>query len=187
MMQLSARFNDMASSIEALHRELSDLATTDPLSGLFNRRYVFDAMDRELRLARRRGHSMAVILADVDGLKQLNDRYGHAIGDEVLKRAGAALRNSLRATDIAARIGGDEFLAVLPDCDPESLRSVLARIQQSMEPLGVPEIPGPVPLTMSAGAAVLATGDDPTTLMQRADLALYEAKRAGRNQARVAA
>ncbi|MEX1252932.1 MAG: GGDEF domain-containing protein [Dehalococcoidia bacterium] len=187
MMELSARFNDMAASIEGLHRELSEMATTDALSGLYNRRYAFEALEREVRLARRGGRPLAIVLADVDSLKKLNDRYGHAIGDEVLKRSAGALRNAVRVTDIAARIGGDEFLAVLPDCDAGSLRRVLARIQESMEPLGVPEMPGPVPLTMSTGAAVLGAGDDATTLMQRADLALYEAKRAGKNQTRVAA
>jgi diguanylate cyclase (GGDEF)-like protein len=187
MMVLSTRFNDMAGSLEEVHRELSEMATTDALSGLYNRRYVFDALEREIRLARRRGLPLAIVLMDVDGLKKLNDQYGHAIGDEALKRAAGALRNALRTTDIAARIGGDEFLALLSDCDGESLRLILARIQESMQPLGLPQMPAPIRLTMSAGAAVLVSGDSSTTLMQRADLALYDAKRSGKAQSRVAA
>jgi diguanylate cyclase (GGDEF)-like protein len=164
-----------------LYRELGERATTDPLTGLLNSRWLRDVGEREVAQSRRSGQPMAVLLLDLDKFKQINDAGGHSAGDLVLRRVAAALRGSIRAGDAAVRLGGEEFLVVLRDSDAvgasrmaDAFRSRLAAVQlpQSCMPRG--------PLTVSAGIAVLPdNGSVLTDLVRAADVAMYKAKRAG--------
>ncbi|MDZ4278507.1 MAG: GGDEF domain-containing protein [Dehalococcoidia bacterium] len=189
MVRLASRFNGMAEAVETLHARVSDLAIRDELTGLHNRRYAVEALEREVSQARRSGRSLGLIILDVDGLKAINDQFGHAAGDDALRRVARAMRNAARAGDLPVRFGGDEFLLVLPDCDGAALRVVLDRIEREIEKLGArnPGDATPVHLTVSAGGTVVKGDDTIDAVIQRADLALYEAKRAGRSQTRVAA
>ncbi len=164
-----------------LYRELGERATTDPLTGLLNSRWLRDVGERELAQSRRSGQPMAVLLLDLDKFKQINDAGGHGAGDLVLRRVAAALRGSIRSGDAAVRLGGEEFVVVLRDADAagasrmaDAFRSRLAavRLPQSCMPRG--------PLTVSTGIAVLPTnGSVLTDLVRAADVAMYKAKRAG--------
>ncbi|MBI5283708.1 MAG: GGDEF domain-containing protein [Chloroflexi bacterium] len=184
MLRLAARFNGMAAAIQELHEQVEVAATTDPLTGLYNRRFVMEALDREIARARRGGEPLAVIMADVDGLKQINDRLGHGGGDHAIRHIATALAESVRHSDYAARFGGDEFVAVLPGCSEDMLAAILERMRvaATVYPNGEPAA-----TTVSAGGAILRAGDDTAALLARADDALYAAKRAGKNQVHLAA
>jgi len=184
MLRLASRFNGMAASIQELHAEVEVAATVDQLTGLYNRRFVMDTLDREIARARRHGEPLSVIMVDLDGLKEVNDRLGHLAGDEALRYAAEALRDVLRDSDYAARLGGDEFVAVLPGCDAAMLGRVLDRLQLTATRQAAGE---GTACTVSAGGAVLTGDDHAQALLDRADTALYEAKRAGKNRSRVAA
>ncbi|HEV2671007.1 MAG TPA: GGDEF domain-containing protein [Gemmatimonadales bacterium] len=157
---------------------LEHRSITDPLTGLFNR-YHFEAMlKREIARCGRYGVSLSLLLVDLDRLKPLNDRWGHAAGDRALSRVAAAIQKSLRGTDIAARIGGDEFAIVLPDTDAVAARIVATRIRRNLVQ------DGSTMVTVSGGIVELpkATRDASSSqLMAAADLALYAAKNAGGN------
>ena len=157
---------------------LEHRSVTDPLTGLFNR-YHFDAtMKREIARCRRYGVPLSLLLVDVDKLKGINDRWGHPAGDRALSRVAAAVQKSLRSTDIAARIGGDEFAIVLPDTDAVAGLIVATRIRRNLVELTSSTV------TMSGGLVELpreAAEASPAHLMLVADHALYAAKKAGGN------
>jgi diguanylate cyclase (GGDEF)-like protein len=161
---------------------LTDAARTDPLTGLLNRRGFEEAFDVELERARRADRGLSVIVGDLDHFKQVNDRFGHAAGDEVLRRVGATFGSTKRSWDIAARIGGEEFAVLAPDTDEHGAYVLADRlrleIEQTFEPAGAGQ------LTASFGIVSFPihgqTGD---ALLQAADQALYAAKRLGRNRA----
>ncbi len=184
MLRLAVRFNGMAAAIERLHAEVEARATTDELTGLYNRRFIIDTLDREIARAGRHGESLSVIMADLDGLKQINDRLGHQAGDQAMRLAADALRSALRDIDYPARIGGDELAAVLPNCDEDGLAGVLDRLQRACRAQAAGE---GAACTISSGGAVLRADDGAHTLLGRADAALYEVKRAGKNNSRIAA
>jgi diguanylate cyclase (GGDEF)-like protein len=150
---------------EAGIRRLVAMALTDGLTGLGNRRAFEEDLDREKHRAARHGHSMTLVLMDVDGLKEVNDSRGHPAGDDLLRRLGQAIARTARSEDRGYRIGGDEFALILADtdhCDPDGL---LERLSEA----GAPPV--------SLGAASLP-GDDPDRLMEMADGRLYERRRA---------
>jgi diguanylate cyclase (GGDEF)-like protein len=161
-----------------------DLSMRDPLTGLYNRRYLEETMGRELPRARRLGQSVGVIVLDIDHFKKLNDTYGHDAGDAVLARTGELLRGATRKQDIACRFGGEEFAIVLPGATLAIARNRAEAIRESLEKLRVPFDGQEIgPLTISAGvAAVPPTAQDWSFAMQQADRALYVAKQAGRNK-----
>jgi diguanylate cyclase (GGDEF)-like protein len=161
-----------------------NLSMRDPLTGLFNRRYLEETMERELTRARRAGESVGVILLDLDHFKRLNDTYGHDAGDHVLNRTGDMLKHATRGGDIACRFGGEEFAVILPGASLESARNRAEAIRGAFEALDI-EFDGRRigPFTLSAGVACLPPGaDDWAPALQRADKALYTAKQAGRNR-----
>jgi diguanylate cyclase (GGDEF)-like protein len=167
----------------AVHR-LQTLSVTDPLTGLKNHGFFFDRLGEELERARRYGRPLSVIIADIDEFKSINDTYGHAVGDRVLKSLGEAFSRRLREVDIACRIGGEEFGFALPETDEAGAVQVAERLLGSVEQLDVPEA-GLV--TLSIGVAVFPThADNQEELLESADMALYQAKHEGKNCVRVA-
>ena len=160
------------------------LSMRDPLTGLYNRRYLEETMGRELPRARRLGQSVGVIVLDIDHFKKLNDTYGHDAGDAVLAKTGDLLRSATRKQDIACRFGGEEFAIVLPGATLSIARDRAEAIRLGLEALRV-QFGGQElgPLTISAGvAAVPPHAQDWSFAMQQADRALYVAKQAGRNK-----
>jgi diguanylate cyclase (GGDEF)-like protein len=160
------------------------LSMRDPLTGLYNRRYLEETIARELPRARRHGESIGAIVMDLDHFKRLNDTHGHDAGDYVLARVGEMLRHSTRGSDIACRLGGEEFAIVLPGASVEVARRRAEQMRQSLEALDLAFEGKPLGrLTLSAGVAALQPHQpDWPQVMQRADRALYAAKQAGRNR-----
>jgi diguanylate cyclase (GGDEF)-like protein len=160
------------------------LSMRDPLTGLYNRRYLEETMGRELPRARRMGESVGVIVLDIDHFKLLNDTYGHDAGDLVLERTGELLRAATRNSDIACRFGGEEFAVILPGATLLVARNRAEAIRASLEAMRI-DFGGKLigPLTVSAGVASMPPhGQDWTYVLQQADRALYTAKQAGRNK-----
>jgi len=157
---------------------LEEQAGTDPLTGLANRRTLFESLRREISHAVRHGHPLTLAYMDLDGFKAVNDRYGHKEGDRVLQALAQALKATLRVEDLPARMGGDEFCAVLPNVGPEQAEAVMRRLFAAFETLR--DLPGkePLPVTVSAGLAALEleTPQAPETLARQADEAMYRAK-----------
>lgn len=165
-------------------RKLMDLATRDELTGLGNRRYFMQRGEEALRLAARHGRPLSLLMIDLDKFKQVNDRFGHAAGDDVLKFLAVNLALHSRSTDTCGRIGGEEFAIVLPETAlPEALASA-ERIREAVARTPVPtdQSAEPISITVSIGAAMLAPGQSLDALLEEADRALYEAKGSGRNR-----
>lgn len=156
--------------VGSLVAKVRAVAGTDPLTGLANRRAWEEAVGRECARAARLGTPMCVGLLDLDAFKRVNDEEGHQAGDRVLKELAAAWARALRANDILARYGGDEFAVIFPDCDPDQAAQVIERLRTA-----APGHP------FSVGVAPLADGREVTDLVADADAALYAAKRAGRS------
>jgi diguanylate cyclase (GGDEF)-like protein len=163
-------------------KRLLAAATTDPLTGLANRSQFHLRAVTELNRARRRGEPVAVVLADVDHFKRINDEFGHEAGDRVLVRLAALLRDCLREVDVLARWGGEEFLALLPASDSGSAADVAERLRQAVAAVRIDLGGRTVQLTMSFGIAQVLDHHDLQQATARADQALYDSKRAGRNR-----
>jgi two-component system, cell cycle response regulator len=171
--------DDLLRSQEVLKHE----ATHDRLTGLWNRGRILDELGRELRRTRRESTSLAVVMADVDHFKRINDSHGHAVGDTVLHRVGQRILSTLRASDSIGRFGGEEFLLVLPRADVNGGRDVAERVRASLAAAPVIAPSGEVRITMSLGVACSTTTlGDSAALVEAADRALYEAKANGRNR-----
>jgi two-component system, cell cycle response regulator len=151
----------------------------DPLTRLYNRRFLFSQLEALASGARRHGRPLAVAMVDLDGFKAVNDTHGHEAGDEVLIAAAEALQRALRAEDVLGRLGGEEFLALLPDTDADAAARTSERLRAAVAAAG-----GPVAVTASVGWAVLEDAEEPDAVVRRADSALYAAKAAGRNRVR---
>ena len=144
----------------------------DPLTGLHNRRFAQERLSAELARATRNGSSLTVLMLDLDDLKRVNDRYGHPVGDFALQRFAKRLSGAIRGSDLAARVGGDEFVALLPECDHRQVQAVLRRLA-ALEMEIDNEI---IPLRFSAGWTEHRAGETPDELIQHADRALYVEK-----------
>ncbi len=155
------------------------LAMLDPLTGLHNRRYAQDRLVAEIARAQRQKSSLTVLMIDVDELKRINDHWGHAAGDLVLKTFGARLDKAIRGSDLAVRIGGDEFVVLLPECDQRQGQRVLDRLSSLEVQLETQKIS----FGFSAGCADYKPGETPEQLLERADHALYAEKQERKNQA----
>jgi diguanylate cyclase (GGDEF)-like protein len=170
----------LALSNIALRDKLRSQALRDPLTGLYNRRYMEDALERVVRLAERERTEVSVIMIDLDHFKRLNDQYGHAKGDAVLRDSAAAIINQLRETDIACRYGGEELIVVLPNCGLDMAAQKAERIRASIEALSEPN---GAQVSASLGVAcVPATSNSSRDLLAHSDAALYRAKQEGRNR-----
>jgi diguanylate cyclase (GGDEF)-like protein len=162
-------------------RETRELADVDALTGLHNRRFFHETLGRECARAERYDHRLALIILDVDDFKETNDRVGHLAGDAVLAAVAERLRGAVRRADLACRVGGDEFAIILPEAGERDAEQLYRRIQFAVGSGSA----GPAErVRMSAGIAELRPEDDPISLFQRADDALYRAKQAGKGQVR---
>jgi diguanylate cyclase (GGDEF)-like protein len=173
---------------EELYRQL---AITDPLTGIFNRRHFYQLAESELQRSCRYCHPSAVLMIDIDYFKRVNDTYGHAIGDQVLQALAGLVREALRSLDIFARYGGEEFIVLLPETDLRAVRPIAERLCRKIAETPLPIEPNPINITISVGVSAFdppaksfpssktATLDQ---LIDLADKALYKAKKAGRNR-----
>jgi diguanylate cyclase (GGDEF)-like protein len=174
-----------------LYQEIQRLAVTDPLTGLSNYRHFHDLLELEAQRARRMGYPVGLVIMDLDHFKQVNDEHGHPVGDEALRLVANQLRHRLRRTDVIARLGGEEFAAILPGATLPEVEVVAEKIRAAVEEL--PPLQGGMSstatsLTLSVGGTSLAAFEvDGQLLVSRADQALYRAKRNGRNQVHVCA
>jgi two-component system, cell cycle response regulator len=164
-------------------REARKLADLDALTDLHNRRYFHETLGREVVRAQRYGRRLALIVFDVDDFKDVNDRIGHLAGDAVLAEAAARVRDVVRTADVPCRVGGDEFAVIMPESRLEDAEQLFNRVQAAIagRPLALAGR-----LRISGGLAELRADDDPLTLFERADRALYEAKEAGKGRSRAA-
>ena len=162
-----------------------ELAVTDPLTGLNNRRYLDTHLQTLYNRSNQRGRPLSVLIADIDHFKAINDTHGHEGGDDVLKDFASRVRGTVRGADLAVRYGGEEFVVVMPDTTPEIAAQVAERLRLAVatEPFSVKATGKPVSVTTSIGIASLQAEDiDAAGLLRRADQALYEAKDTGRNR-----
>ncbi len=164
--------------------ELDRMASTDPLTGLYNRRFFFQRMEEELARANRTDNPLCLAFLDIDHFKQINDTHGHQAGDEILQQISQIMTHLLRRSDVLGRIGGEEFLILLPDTDGKGGVRISERLRQRVEDakfiFGETEIPVTISIGVYFATDPLVLGVD--ELVLRADSALYEAKEAGRNR-----
>jgi diguanylate cyclase (GGDEF)-like protein len=174
-----ARLKSALSTIE-------QLAIHDEVTGLFNRRHVLALLDEERRRSTRNGRTFSVCLIDIDHFKQINDRFGHMVGDKVLTEFAQLVASQVRATDAFGRYGGEEFMLVLLDTDEPNARQFIERIRASVEAHPFQSLPRDANLTASFGVAGYRGESTAADLVSRADAALYEAKFKGRNLVQLA-
>jgi diguanylate cyclase (GGDEF)-like protein len=169
--------------LQQIQAKLQEQAIRDPLTGLYNRHYLNEALGRELDRARRQDLRVGVVLADIDHFKVVNDTYGHTAGDEVLKTVGALLQRSLREYDFSCRYGGEEFLMILPGIEPNSTRKRIEQVRAAVETTKIRYDASVIEVTASFGIAMFpANGGTGAALIAAADSALYKAKNGGRNR-----
>jgi len=180
------RIEALAAELARANRELERLAVTDPLTGLWNRRKFFEEAERSLSLLQQTGGPFSVVLLDIDGFKDFNDRFGHQVGDRVLRDVAGVLGDARAGSDLVARYGGEEFVVALPGADESGARAAAERIREGVARLRWED----TPITVSAGVSTLADvgerGRPVRPLLDAAigaaDQALYRAKAAGRNR-----
>jgi len=165
--------------IEVRTEEVYKIAVLDALTGLYNRRSGEQRLAEEISRSQRHARPLTLLLLDLNGLKNVNDMFGHPAGDEVIKTFAERLTKAIRGSDVAIRLGGDEFLAVLPECKPEEVRHVLGRLTGIKTEWNGQSLA----ITFSSGWTNFKPGESLEDLVKRADDALYVNKRAGREQA----
>jgi diguanylate cyclase (GGDEF)-like protein len=158
-------------------REARQLADLDSLTGLHNRRYFYETLGREVDRAQRYQRLLSLVIVDVDGFKEINDRIGHLAGDAVLAEIADRIRQVVRSADIPCRVGGDEFAVIVPEVEVGQARQLVGRIQRAVSSQPIARA-GRV--RVSAGVADLQPNDSPTTMFERGDESLYSAKHAGK-------
>ncbi|MFC6199637.1 PleD family two-component system response regulator [Ponticaulis profundi] len=189
--ELSARVKTQVRKkryVDAMRRRLDEsmeLAITDQLTGLYNRRHMLNQLGQFLNRANRGDGPLSVFIADIDHFKSVNDTYGHDVGDEVLKQFAERMRENVRPADIPCRQGGEEFVVIMPNTAGDVASSVAERVRRHVcgEPFRIDSGKGRLDVTVSLGVATtLSAGETEDDVIKRADEALYEAKHAGRNQ-----
>ena len=187
VMQLNAELAETQRQLLRANRELQrneatiqELMHTDPLTGVGNRRRLDEALVTEIARSQQQGTVLCLLMTDLDHFKEVNDRYDHAVGDEVLKRFAVLLGDYCRQGDLVTRFGGEEFVLLLPDADLESAVACAERIRQRLE--SQPLVPSVGRMTASFGVAMLAHDEESADLLRRADQALYRSKKEGRNR-----
>jgi len=182
---LQRLFSELVEANYAYRRRIEEMAHRDALTGAFNRRYFLEAAELHLKLARRSKRPVCLVILDIDHFKSVNDRFGHGVGDLVIRETACTLAASLRETDLVARLGGEEFVALLPDSDKDAGLLAAERVRKALEAtlVAAEGLSEPVRFTASLGMALARPeGDTLDALLERADKALYSAKRGGRNR-----
>ncbi len=169
---------DVLGKMEVRTEEVYKLAVLDPLTGLYNRRSGEQRLAQEISRSQRHGCPLTVLLLDLNNLKHVNDVFGHPAGDDLIKYFAERLNRAIRGSDLAVRLGGDEFLVLLPECKLEEVRHVLGRLSG----LKMNYDGKMLPITFSAGWTNYKPGESPDELLKRADDALYANKRAAKEQ-----
>lgn len=169
--------------LEQSRQEVHTLANTDDLTQIYNRRYFFELAERELERSRRNGHFLAIILFDIDDFKCVNDNHGHLAGDFILRETCHACKVIVRPYDVFARFGGEEFIFLLPDTDEERAKAMADRLRNLISEQVVTFKEMDVQITISIGIAIFNPRKDSLDdVINRADNALYQAKRMGKNR-----
>jgi diguanylate cyclase (GGDEF)-like protein len=183
-LQINRIQRQLSNQVEALGKvevraeEVYRLAIMDPLTGVYNRGAGEQRLGEEIARSQRHGTPLIALMLDIDGLKGVNDTFGHAAGDELIRRFAELLKRAIRGSDAAVRLGGDEFLVVLPECKLDQVHHVLGRLSaKKIESSGQT-----IPITFSAGWSNYIPGELPEALLKRADTALYVNKRAGKEE-----
>lgn len=166
-----------------LHKKILDMSITDELTSLYNRRKIMEILKMEIDRAKRYGYDLALIIADIDFFKRINDTYGHNMGDSVLKKVSMILRNSIRKVDYVGRFGGEEFIIISPETSLQNAMLLAERIRKIFNSFIIDGLNAPV--TLSFGISVYTPDKDLDTFINEADTALYEAKKSGRNQVKI--
>jgi diguanylate cyclase (GGDEF)-like protein/PAS domain S-box-containing protein len=162
---------------------LLKMSQHDPLTGVANLRYFSQRAAEELSRARRTGSNLSVVMLDIDHFKEINDQWGHAVGDRVLQHLCTSAQGTLRQTDVFARVGGEEFAVLLPEADPRGAFQFAERLRKRIEAQAMAEGDAWIAYTLSAGVSgVMASDASVAVALERADEALYAAKNAGRNR-----
>ncbi len=166
-----------------IETELLVLATTDSLTGVLNRRALYEQGEREVMRARRYDIPLSVLMLDIDHFKRINDTWGHLVGDRVLRQMAQVMKATLRETDLVGRIGGEEFVAILPETTLEGATDTSERVRKAIEAQPIATDEGPVAYTASIGVTEFRESDPSLEeALKRADEALYKAKSSGRNR-----
>jgi diguanylate cyclase (GGDEF)-like protein len=182
--ELEKLVRDRTRALERTNAELKDLATRDSLTGLLNHKATFEQLEQLRRTAYRYREPLAVVMADIDHFKEINDRFGHLVGDRVLVTVAHLLLQGVRASDVCGRYGGEEFLLVLPKANADTAFELAERLRLQLGSINLPEL-GRTKVTASFGVAEvdpLAESSSADAIIRRADEALYAAKNNGRNQ-----
>ncbi len=183
LQDVNVRLQQRLDEIHELQAQLREQVMRDPLTGMYNRRYLDDALQREIARAIREGAPLSLLMVDIDHFKRVNDTYGHPVGDEVLKTLAGILRSEARRSDVACRYGGEEFVLLLPKMNLESALARAERWRQMFAEMEVPVESGKVRCTLSVGIAVFPQhGNSADDLLRNGDRALYLAKALGRNR-----
>jgi len=180
--ELEALVDKRTEELREKTAELEEQATHDKLTGLFNRRYVDDYLQREIDKSKRYDRPFTIALADIDHFKRVNDSHSHAIGDQVLCRVADILVNRCRKTDVVARYGGEEFILCFPDTSPEFAEQICSQIRYAIEKTDWYDIGEGIRLTISFGIAEVGRDTRRTSILSDADTRLYQAKHKGRNR-----
>jgi diguanylate cyclase (GGDEF)-like protein len=180
--RLRTRLSDSHKELRKAFDRLGEVAIRDELTGACNRRFLMETLARERSRAERLAEPFSVCLIDIDHFKSINDTFGHAAGDAVLKHFAALAPRGLRGIDTFGRFGGEEFLIALPGTGKQGALAVAERVRAATEATAFPELPAERRVTITVGIATHAKGEDVTALLARADEALYQGKHSGRNR-----
>ncbi len=182
MIDLESKVSERTQLLKEKNMQLIELSLTDPLTGLLNRRGLVERFGVEIERSRRENSLIGVVMVDIDDFKNVNDRYGHDVGDVVIRSCSAIIAETCRTTDVAARWGGEEFLVVIPDVDIDVLKSILMRMFRGIREFRLSTERGELRYTVSMGAVIMNSVEtDMDEMIRAADSALYVAKNEGKN------
>jgi diguanylate cyclase (GGDEF)-like protein len=184
LLQLTLESERENAQLAAERQRLATEASTDGLTGLANRRHLDEYLEEHFRIASRYGTPLSVMMVDIDHFKRVNDEYGHDVGDQVLREVALTLRETMREADLCARYGGEEFVVVMPSTGLEGATECAERVRAAVERRVMFASGNKLRVTVSVGVSGYRGGEQPAAgwMVKEADMALYEAKRNGRNQ-----